>query len=159
MSRRLPRIVATLCSFAIYPAIASLPLEATLLDLACGADHVLVGRVIGVDAVDKNGIEIHDEKAMTGAGKENKIRLVVSVEEVVTSTSQKIAPTLRVPLDSNMHFSLGQIKSAHQEPSEPLLVFLSGTDFQPIIQGRFLWKLEARQEALALRQKCRKKAK
>jgi hypothetical protein len=149
--------VAVCLSFAIGSTIASVPLEASLSDLACGADHMLVGRVTSVDMVDEKGAEVRDEDAMTGPGKNNRIRLIVSVDEVVESPSAKVGQKLAVPLDHFMHYSLGQIKSAHREPSEPLLVFLHRDTFQPVIQGRFLWRLDARREALDLRTKCRRK--
>ena len=49
------RILAILLLWLSTDAGASLPLQASLGDLACGADHVLVGRVVGVDMLAEDG--------------------------------------------------------------------------------------------------------
>jgi hypothetical protein len=134
---------------------ASLPLEASLRDLACGADHVFIGRVIGVDMIDSRGLVIRNPEARTGPGLTNTIRLEIEVLEKIDSTQPSLPRTIKVPLDSFMHYSLGQVKEVHSKPSEPALVFLRGGQFKPVIAGRFLWELDARGEALELRKSCR----
>lgn len=134
---------------------ASVPLEASLRDLACGADHVFVGRVVGVDMIDSKGRTVRDPEARTGPGLKNTLRLEVEVLERIDSTEAALPRTIKVPLDPFMHYSLGQIRSAHAEPSSPALVFLRGRGFDPVIAGRFLWHLDAREEALELRTSCR----
>lgn len=136
-------------------AEASVPLEASLRDLACGADHVFVGRVIGVDMINAKGESVRNDQARTGPGSDNTIRLEVKVLERIDSNLAKLPPTIKVPLDPFMHYSLGQIKSAHSGQSGSALVFLRGAKFEPVITGNFFWYLEARQEALDLRKKCR----
>ena len=151
----LRQIFVCVVPWLISSAEASFPLEASLLDLACGADHVLVGRVIGVDMIDDKGRQISDRRAMTGPGLKSQIRLAVAVDEVVQTTSKKVPKTLKVPLDSFMHYSLGDVKRAHAHPSDPVLVFLRGKAFEPVIAGRFLWPIEGRTEAIGLRLKCK----
>lgn len=149
------RFFATLCVAASTTVQASVPLEATLGALACGADHIFVGRVVGVDMVNANGRQVRNPEAMTGPGMKKTIRLEVEVLERVESPEAILPASVRVPLDPFMHYSLGQIKAAHAEPSSARLVFLRGADFQPVIAGRFFWSLEAKEEALELRRGCR----
>ena len=134
---------------------ASVPLPASLHELACGADHFLVGRVIGVDMIDGKGRSVRNKGAHTGPGLKNTIRLRIEVLEVIESTDSKPPPFVEVALDPMMHFSLGQIQSAYAEPSESLLVFLRGSSFQAVIAGRFLWPLSSREEAISMRAGCR----
>jgi hypothetical protein len=133
---------------------ASLPLQASLDDLVCGADHILVGRVVGVDMIDGHGRQVRDPDARTGPGLKNTIRLKVEVVEVIESTVAKPPSQLDIPLDPAMHFSLGQIREAYPEPSDARLVFLRGAAFEPIIAGRFFWALSDRDEAMKLRTAC-----
>lgn len=147
-------IMATLISFH---ARASQPLEASLSDLACQADHIFVGRVVGVDMVNGKDRLVRDRGAMTGPGSPNTIRLDVEIMEVIESTVTQHPKRVKIPLDTLMHFSLGQISDAHSKPSDPRLVFLQGENYAPIIAGRFFWGIEARDEALALRKSCKAK--
>lgn len=136
-------------------AMGSLPLQASLADLACGAEHVLIGRVVGVDMIDGRGRQIRKESAMSGPGLKNQIRLIVSVDQVLDTNAQHVPKQIKVALDSVMHYSFGAVKAAHQQASGPQLVFLRGAAFQPIIAGRFLWGIDSRDEAMALRAKCK----
>jgi hypothetical protein len=136
-------------------ASASLPLQASLADLACGADHVLVGRVVGVDMIDDHDKQVRDPDARTGPGLKNTLRLQVEVVEVIESTAAKPRARLDIPLDPMMHYSLGQIREAHAQPSDARLVFLRGAAFEPIIAGRFFRALGERNEAMSLRAACR----
>lgn len=149
------RLLVLLLVLAGSDGRASLPLDASLPDLACGADHILVGRVVGVDMVDGMGRAIRDAAARTGPGSKNQIRLIVSVEEVIDSTAVEVPKNLKVPLDPFMHYTLGNVQAAHAEPSEQYLVFLRGELFQPVVAGRFLWSLDERAEALLARKHCR----
>lgn len=149
------RALMMLCLVAYGSAQASVPLAASLRDLACGADHMFVGRVVGVDMIDARGRRIRNEEAMTGPGRKRTIRLEVEMLELIESPEVAFPSSIRVPLDPFMHYSLGQIKDAHAEPSNARLVFLRGARFEPIIAGRFFASLDAREEALALRKECR----
>ena len=149
------RMLAILLVCLSPVAGASLPLQASLGDLACGADHIFVGRVTGVDMIDGRGKQVSDPDARTGPGLKNTIRLKVEVIEVIESTAAKPPSHLDVPLDPAMHFSLGQIREAYAEPTDARLVFLRATTFEPIIAGRFFWALGDRDEAMKLRAACR----
>lgn len=146
--RYVSALLVCLCSAA---AFATLPLEATLEQLASDSDHILAGRVIGVDMIDADGKEIRDEKAMTGPGLQTKIRLIIKVDEVFFSRAKVVPDVIRVPLDPMMHFSLGQIKEAHREPSRSMLVILQGGSFDPVVPGVFFRELSDAQKALEIR--------
>jgi len=55
---------------------ASMPLRVSDEDLVKETDHILVGRVIGVDMIDAYGEQINDLRAKTGPGIKSKIRLI-----------------------------------------------------------------------------------
>lgn len=148
-------VLFVLALIACWDVSASIPLDASLSDLACGADHLLVGRVVGVDMVNAKGKLVRNEKAMTGPGLTNTIRLHIETIEIIESPSSSLPKVLKVPLDPFMHYSLGQVRGAHAEPSEPMLVFLRGEKYLPVISGRFLWSLDARAEMLAVRKACK----
>lgn len=130
--------------------MASVPLAATLEDLVRGADHILVGRVVVVDMVDALGRLIADEAQGTGPGLGNTIRLHIAVDEVLITNAEDVPVLLKVPLDSFMHYRLGQVRSAHADSPVSILVLLKGHDFSPVIAGRFMWPLDDRAEALRL---------
>jgi len=139
-------LAGVLCSIVV---LASVPIPTNIEELAKGADHILVGHVVGVDMVDKRGRQIEDENARTGPGLENTIRLHIVVDEVLVTSSRKPVPKLlKVPLDPFMHYSLGQIKSAHSKPSKPFLVLLKGSSFVPVVPGAVLRSLAEKETAL-----------
>jgi hypothetical protein len=146
--RYVAALLVCLCSAS---AFSTLPLQATLEQLASDSDHILAGHVIGVDMIDANGKEIGDEEAMTGPGLQTKIRLIIKVDEVFFSRAKAVPDIIRVPLDPMMHFSLGQIKEAHREPSSSMLVILQGGSFEPVVPGVFLRELSDTQKALEIR--------
>jgi len=145
MRRILMLIMATL-----FPALvfAGFPYEATLEEMAQSADHILVGRVTGVDMVDGNGARVSDEEARTGPGLKNTIRLIITVDEVLATSSSKVPKVLSVPLASHLHYSLGQIREAHEGDTLARLVLLQGMDFSGIKPGLFFRPLEDKNEAL-----------
>jgi hypothetical protein len=57
--------------------------------MAEGADHILVGRVTGVDMVDGRGRPVTDEGARTGPGLDNTIRLLITADEVLVTSAEK----------------------------------------------------------------------
>jgi hypothetical protein len=135
-------------------ALATLPLQASLERLASDCDHILAGHVVGVDMIDGEGKEITDVQAMTGPGLKNTILLIIKVDEVFFSRVKTVPETIKVPLDSMMHFSLGEIREAHQEPSETRLLILQGKCFEPIVPGVFFRSLEDKDQALQIRAKA-----
>jgi hypothetical protein len=127
------------CALLFLSAIvcASLPIQVSEEELIKNTDHLIIGRVVGVDMVDANGKEISDLKARTGPGLTNTIRLIVEVESVVLSNAKEVPHILKVPLDPFMHFNLGQIKEAHAGEQPPFLLLLKGSNFEPPFPGVF----------------------
>lgn len=141
---------AILCLFSTM-AMATFAQQASLERLASDCDHILAGHVIGVDMIDSEGKEIADPTARTGPGLKNTIRLIVKVDEVFFSRAKTVPEIIKVPLDSMMHFSLGQIREAHREPSETMLLILQGGSFKPVVPGVFFRSLEEKSKALDIR--------
>lgn len=137
---------------ALLPTIvlAGLPFEATLLEMAQSADHILIGRVTGVDMIDGRGAQVRDEEASTGPGSGNTIRLLITVDEVLVSNAAKVPGVVAVPLASHLHYRLGQIKDAHAGDTASRLVLLKSASFVGIKPGVFLRPVEERDEALRI---------
>ena len=125
---------------ALIPAFVSagVPFEATAEEMAQQADHILTGRVVGVDMVNGKGKLVTDPKARTGPGLDNTIRLRILVDQVLVSTSAKVPNVIPVPLASHLHYTLGQIQEAHKTDSELRLILLKGNDFTGIMPGVFM---------------------
>lgn len=144
--RRTTALAALVCATTV---LASVPIRTTIEELAKGADHILIGHVVGVDLIDGKGRQIADENAGTGPGLTNTIRLHIKVDEVLVTNARKKMPTvLKVPLDPFMHYSLGQIRSAHSGRSGKYLILLKGTSFQPVVAGAILRPLDEKGTAL-----------
>jgi hypothetical protein len=137
-------------AFIATAAFASMPLPAPLDALARGADHILIGRVVGVDIVDEQCRAVTGPYARTGPGLTNTIRLHIAIDETVVTNAKTVPKLLKVPLDPFMHYSLEQIEEAHREPSEPFLILLSGPSFQPVIPGAILRSLDKKEEAVRI---------
>ena len=142
-------LVLFLCLISNY-VFASFPLEVSDKALIEKTDHVLIGRVIGVDMIDGSGKQIHDLKAKTGPKSPNSIRLIFVVDEVLKTNSKSVPTKLFVPLDSFMHFSLGQIKEEYPEVTEQRLLLLSGNKFEPPVAGHFQRNLQDKEYYLEL---------
>ncbi|MBB4224550.1 hypothetical protein [Variovorax guangxiensis] len=132
-------------------ALASLPVQMSLAEMAAEADHVLVGHVVGADMVDGNGLPVVDDRTRTGPGLNNVIRLHVAVDETLTTTAERVPKELLIPLDPFMHYSLGQIKSAHQNDATLRLLLLKGKDFSALKPGIFFLPLQEKDEVLRVR--------
>ena len=145
------RILLMLLALLPAAALSGVPLQATLEELAKGADHIFVGRINGVDMIDRSGAQIIDREAQTGPGMGTQIRLNIEIDEVVSSKAKVVPKAIRVPLDSALHYSLGQIRDAHAEVSPQLLVFLKGPRFEPIKPGVFLRPLSEKEATLKIR--------
>jgi hypothetical protein len=149
------RFLLFLLALLPVTALAGFPFEATLDEMAIGADHILIGRVTGVGMIDGAGKPVTDPEARTGPGLRNQIRLRITVDQVLVSNAQPVPKYLFVPLASHLHYTLGQIQSAHAQDSDQRLVFLKGPGFEGIKPGVFMRPLEERQEAFRLRQAAR----
>jgi len=133
-----------------FHAYSSMPLEVSLKELVENSDHLLAGHVVGVDMINEQGEEITDADARTGPGSKNTIRLLIKVDEVIISTSSSVPDLLKVPLDPFMHYSLGQIKEAHNSEGEKFLLLLKGSGFQPPFAGIFGRDLSEKEEIIRL---------
>ena len=133
-----------------YNVFASTPLRVSEEDLAKRAEHILVGRVIGVDMIDAYGKQLTDPRSKTGPGIKNEIRLIIKIDEVLRTNASVVPDKLYVPLDSFMHYSLGAIKEHYPEVSEQMLILLSGKSFQPPVAGHFQRPLSSKDYYLKL---------
>ena len=142
-----------LAILAILPAIAlaGFPFDASLEEMATSADHILVGRVTGVDMIDGSGKQVTALEARTGPGLKNQIRLRIAIDEVLVSNAPSVPMVLQAPLASHLHYSLGQIQAAHAVDSEQRLILLNGPRFEGIKPGVFMRSLMDKEEALRLR--------
>ena len=129
---------------------SSLPLEVSLEKLVENSDHLLVGHVVGVEMMDDKGNALVDLEAMTGPEIGNTIRLIVEIDEVILSNVRKVPSVIKVPLDPFMHYSLGQIKEAHDKDNPKFLLLLKGSDFNPPFPGVFGRSIEDKDEILSL---------
>jgi hypothetical protein len=129
-------VILIIC-LAANSVFASLPIKVSDEELIKKTDHILVGRIIGVDMIDANGKQITDPNSSTGPGIKSKIRLIITVDQVIQSNISVVPKTLYVPLDSFMHYSLGAIKEHYPEITEQRLILLSGSNFQPPVAGHF----------------------
>ncbi len=132
----MPRYL-TLLYLLTLQAIASLPLQMSDDQLAAKSDHVFVGQVVGVDMIDVKGREIKDDDAKTGPGSNYVIRLKVKNDEVLVTKAQETPKGLYIPLDSFMHYSLGQVKEVHAGKNPKILLLLAGHKFAPPQPGVF----------------------
>lgn len=137
---------------SLLPAIvlAGLPFEVSLEEMAASADHLLVGRVTGVDMIDGDGKPVTDKSARTGPGEDNTIRLLITVDEVIITNALQVPKVLPVPLAIHLHYSLAQIQSAHEDDTTVYLVILKGSDFSGIKPGVFLRPLSDKEKVLGL---------
>lgn len=147
------RIVFLMVMVFASLAIASVPLEATLEEMAKSADHILAGRVIGVDMVDAKGAQITDREARTGPGLTNTIRLKISIDEVFFTNARPVPKLLNVPLDPFLHYTLGQIQDAHRGDNSVRLLLLKGSDFSGIMAGVFFRPISDKTEAIRIYEK------
>lgn len=144
------RLLVIVALLVCVTANAGLPFEASLQEMAQEADHILVGRVTGVDMIDAKGEQVRDRNARTGPGLTNTIRLLVAVDEVLITNLPPVPKVLAVPLASHLHYSLGQIQEAHAGDKESRLLLLKGKKFDGIKPGLFLRPLSDKAEALKL---------
>lgn len=134
--KKMPRYLILLYFFT-WQAIASVPLQMSDDELAAKTDHVFVAHVVEVDMIDGKGRKVTDDDAKTGPGSENVIRLKVKIDEILVTNMKESPKVLYIPLDSFMHYSLGQIKKAHADKNPKFLLLLAGDEFTPPQAGVF----------------------
>jgi hypothetical protein len=145
------RLVLAL-AICLFPGIAlgGFPNEGTLEEMAASADHVLLGRVTGVDMIDGQGNLLTDLDARTGPGLNNSIRLLIAVDEVLATNAAQVPKQLALPLGRHLHYRLGQILDAHAGDSSVRLILLKGSDFSGIKEGLFFRPLADKEKALEI---------
>lgn len=116
---------------------ASVPLKPDDEQLAAKTDHVLIGRVIGVDMINDKGKQVTDDRAMTGPGSKNIIRLKIKIDETLVTNVPKVPALIHVALDPFMHYQLGQVKKVHTGKTPKTLILLSGKKFTAPVAGIF----------------------
>lgn len=136
-------LLPLLCLLQII-ADASVPLKVSDEELADKSDHVFVAHVVGVDMIDAKGRQVTDKEAKTGPGLENTIRLKVQIDETLITNKEKVPKHLYIPLDSFMHYSLGQVIKAHSGKNPKFLLLLSGEKMLPPVAGIFRRSLESK---------------
>ena len=130
-------IIGILLILSPLLAFGSLPLEVSMLKVVEASDHVLTVKVVDVDMVDENGNQVSDLDAETGPGLTNVIRLKSVVMQVHLTTADNVPKVLYIPLDNNMHYSLGQVLIAHRGRPYNEIVVLKGKEFTPAYSGIF----------------------
>lgn len=148
VGRVMGRLLSSLATTISLVALAGLPLQMSLDEMAAEADHVLVGHVVGVDMVDGNGHPVVDDRTRTGPGLNNIIRLHVAVDETLITNAERVPKELLVPLDPLLHYSLGQIRATHQHDTTSRLLLLKGAEFSSLKPGIFFLPLQKKDEVL-----------
>ncbi|WP_155248152.1 hypothetical protein [Variovorax paradoxus] len=156
LERLMKRLLLSLMATIPLAAPASLPLQMSLTAMATEADHVLVGRVVSVDMVDAKGNPVSDDQARTGPGSANVIRLRVAVDEALITNTDRVPRELLIPLDPLMHYSLGQIRAAHQNDATTRLLLLKGAGFSSLKPGIFFLPLKEKDEVLRVHSATRR---
>jgi hypothetical protein len=133
------------------PAAASMLPIATVEERAAAADHVLVGRVVDVEMINRRGRRVTDPEAMTGPNLSNTIRLVIEVDEVLVTTADAVPRRIAVALPTYMHYRLGQVREAHAGDDAPTLVLLRGEGFEAAHEAGFLLDPSLRERVLQAR--------
>lgn len=142
-------VVASL--FLVTPLAATVPDHVELPEFVAASDHALIVRVEAVDMVNRRGFKVRSREAMTGPGKGRTIRLHLVVDEVLFSTAEEVPDGIVLPLESEFHYSLGQIQDAHADETQQFIVLLKGPDYRAPFFGYFSQPLQARDEILRLK--------
>ena len=146
------RLMISICAFLMLATVANATQvqERKLSALVKEADHVLGGKIIKVDMIDKDGNEIADEKARTGPGLSNTIRLHIKVDKkLILKTTKEVTPDIIViDLWQKWHFSLGQIKK--NELNADRIFLLKGDNYKRVYPIAFMRNISEKEEILKL---------
>ncbi|MBK0024826.1 hypothetical protein IAE57_01500 [Stenotrophomonas sp. S48] len=140
-------LAGLLCLGAAMPALATSLAPKPLQEMVAEADQIVRATVVAVELVDGRGRPLTDPGAPTGPGVSNEIRLVLQVQDVLRS-SRKVPGTIRVPLWTMWHDSLGRARGAYLH-SEGLFL-LKGERHAPVYPMDFQRPLEERARIKAL---------
>lgn len=116
----------------------------TLSELVADADHVVIAKVVKVDAIDEQGQQVTGKAARTGPGSKIMIRLHLEVagDGTLYSTG-KPKPKLVVPLWNAWHASLKHKRSDLQ--GKTFIFLLKGEDYQIVYPAAFMRGLGERE--------------
>ncbi|HEY0332720.1 MAG TPA: hypothetical protein VGC74_03290 [Stenotrophomonas sp.] len=131
------------CGDAAATSVVPRPLEQLVAD----AEVVIVATVASVEMVDGRGKAVTDPQARTGPGLENRISLVLHVDEILQGHVADAGAPVRVPLWPMWHYSLGSIRES-AEGSHGL--FLLRADFSPVYPADFQQSLDEQPRIEAL---------
>lgn len=141
-------LAGLLCLGAIAPALATSVEPKPLAEMVAEADQIVRAKVVAVEMVDGKGRPLSNPEARTGPGSDNEIRLVLQVQEVLRPREGKVPATIRVPLWTMWHYTLGHIREATLG-SESLFL-LKGERHAPVYPMDFQRPLEERAEIQSL---------
>lgn len=116
-----------------------------LKDLVAESDHILIGRVVKVDMIDRDGKELSNPEARTGPGLANTIRLHVLVQtNEVLKTNAKTVPEKLVISEWQMwHFTLDSFKGM---AGRTFIFLLKGDKYQWVYPAEYRQDLSKRSE-------------
>ncbi|WMJ68269.1 hypothetical protein [Stenotrophomonas sp. 24(2023)] len=123
-------LAGLLCLGAAAPALATSVVPKPLEVMVAEADQIVRARVVAVEMVDGKGRPLTDPRSRTGPGLDNQMRLVLQVQEVLRPRDGQVPATIRVPLWTMWHYTLGNIREA-TVGSESLFL-LKGKDHAPV---------------------------
>jgi len=141
-------LAGLLCLGAVARALATSVAPKPLAEMVAEADQIVRARVVDVEMVDGKGRPLTDPGSRTGPGLENEIRLVLQVQEVLRPWEGKVPATIRVPLWTMWHYTLGHIREATLG-SESLFL-LKGERHAPVYPTGFQQPLDERAQIQSL---------
>lgn len=141
-------LAGLLCLGAVAPALATSVAPKPLTEMVAEADQIVRAKVVAVEMVDGKGRPLTDPGSRTGPGSDNEIRLVLQVQEVLRPREGKVPATIRVPLWTMWHYTLGHIREATLG-SESLFL-LKGERHAPVYPMGFQRPLDERAQIQSL---------
>jgi len=142
------RTVLTVC-VVFLPVLAAHATQVPhkeLSELLADADHVLVGKVVKVDMVDRNGKQLRSREARTGPVLRNQLRLHVEIvkDGILKTNGDKEIKELIIPLWQAWHYRLGQWRDLAE--GKTFIFLLKGKNYQRVYPGLFLRQMSDREE-------------
>ena len=122
-------LIAALVCVGSQAAYATSVQERSLDDLVADSDHVLIGKVVKVDVVNKWGFQVTGPKARTRPGSGNTMRLHVVFEDdgILKTNRTKIPRKLMISLWRAWWYSLDGMKYVE---GQRCIFLLKGRDFR-----------------------------
>lgn len=115
------------------------------------ADHVVVGKVIGVSMRDKKGKKVQDPKAHTGPHSGNVISIRVTVEEggILKTHAKDFPRAVSYVLWPSLILDLAAMKELE---GQSFIILLDGDHFQPhgVAPFDFMWPLDWRERVVSV---------